>query len=565
MGEGKSPVKPGRLWSLESPPSSGRKAAATARSMSSTVAPTRKQRRAEAKQRAKFIRAAMPNGPKSPSEMRRVYLEAQTASSRSKSSPPRGALTDRSPSPSAPSSVFPWEMKIPPPRRLWTLDRYENVGVHATGSSPALVEECNGNPASGSPMKSRWLETGSRLSSQISLKEAERQAATAAAEEKIAVARAKAEEKARIKALADAKDAEIAAAVKQAEEAAASAPPKTSAELKREQKERVAKRQELTVVLNDIKLEREASLTVRLGEAMERRGIMAFELMKEWDTNGDGELDRIEFRQALRQTLKLKVTNAQSDELFDSLDEDGDGCLLIQTEVKPAIRKIHTFCKAEHERETKAQQQVDLCTSQIKSLEECTVATNKWEDMKRQLDAMQAQPSFEVRVGEVVEQKLCLVGEEGGMSMPDIVTSWGGSADGTVGKDELLRAYQVLRNAGDYGLAETNKDILVDIFDASATMTGDMTEPRLDVAPMLTKFVAAADSIKGKMTKLAATVRRLEEKARALQVDYARKAARNEKTLEIEARMSAEPKLSKTTPETPVPLAAGTTVSASST
>ena len=56
------------------------------------------------------------------------------------------------------------------------------------------------------------------------------------------------------------------------------------------------------------------------------------ELVKEWDKNGDGDLSKIEFKQAVRLTLKLNATNDEIDEIFDLLDKDQDGHLIIESE-----------------------------------------------------------------------------------------------------------------------------------------------------------------------------------------------------------------------------------------
>ena len=74
------------------------------------------------------------------------------------------------------------------------------------------------------------------------------------------------------------------------------------------------------------------NLTRRLGEAILNRGISTAALIKEWDKDGDGELSKIEFKQAVRLTLAIKASNDQIDDIFDMLDVDGDGCIDIEVE-----------------------------------------------------------------------------------------------------------------------------------------------------------------------------------------------------------------------------------------
>ena len=115
------------------------------------------------------------------------------------------------------------------------------------------------------------------------------------------------------------------------------------------------KREAMVRLKAEMQSEKATTLQGRLGETMERRGISAFELMREWDTNGDGELDREEFRQAVRRSLKLKASDGQIDEFFDLIDTNRDGTLTIKTELRPAIKKIHLLYRSELEREAIAQ------------------------------------------------------------------------------------------------------------------------------------------------------------------------------------------------------------------
>ena len=70
--------------------------------------------------------------------------------------------------------------------------------------------------------------------------------------------------------------------------------------------------------------------------------------MKEWDRNGDGDLSRKEFQGAVRQTLrKMKMSDAELATLYDeSFDPEGKGEVLM-SDLKPAIKELAEFCKAE--------------------------------------------------------------------------------------------------------------------------------------------------------------------------------------------------------------------------
>ena len=66
-------------------------------------------------------------------------------------------------------------------------------------------------------------------------------------------------------------------------------------------------------------------------------------LMKAWDTNGDGELSKMELRQAIRGKkegeLGLKATNQEIDQLFDDFDSDGGGTLDLK-ELRPCLKAL---------------------------------------------------------------------------------------------------------------------------------------------------------------------------------------------------------------------------------
>ena len=77
------------------------------------------------------------------------------------------------------------------------------------------------------------------------------------------------------------------------------------------------------------------------GDGAAKRAMAA--LMKAWDTNGDGELSKMELRQAVRGKkegeLGLKATNQEVDQLFDDFDADGGGTLDLK-ELRPCLKAL---------------------------------------------------------------------------------------------------------------------------------------------------------------------------------------------------------------------------------
>ena len=70
-----------------------------------------------------------------------------------------------------------------------------------------------------------------------------------------------------------------------------------------------------------------SSLELKLGRAIAKHKMSVPELIRKWDANGDGEIQKIELRQVVRNHLKIKADNKEIDALFDKLDSDGGGSI----------------------------------------------------------------------------------------------------------------------------------------------------------------------------------------------------------------------------------------------
>ena len=68
------------------------------------------------------------------------------------------------------------------------------------------------------------------------------------------------------------------------------------------------------------------SVSQQIGEALADNGARVMDLFREWDTNGDGSVDKKEFRENMVK-LGLEVDKKEIDALFDSWDKDGGGSL----------------------------------------------------------------------------------------------------------------------------------------------------------------------------------------------------------------------------------------------
>ena len=76
----------------------------------------------------------------------------------------------------------------------------------------------------------------------------------------------------------------------------------------------------------DLDEESDKPIHVQIQEALSKQGARVMDLFREWDTDGDGEVSREEFRKAMPM-LGLDVPRVAVDALFDSFDKDGGGSI----------------------------------------------------------------------------------------------------------------------------------------------------------------------------------------------------------------------------------------------
>jgi len=85
-----------------------------------------------------------------------------------------------------------------------------------------------------------------------------------------------------------------------------------------------------------------SSLELKLGRAIAKHKMSVPELIRKWDANGDGEIQKIELRQVVRNHLKIKSDNKEIDALFVKLDSDGGGSI----DVKEMAAALKLFEKS---------------------------------------------------------------------------------------------------------------------------------------------------------------------------------------------------------------------------
>lgn len=221
--------------------------------------------------RTKFTKAAMPGRGLDKQVLERQVQLLSRVQSRT---PTRSSHSV------TPSGPFPWETKItPPPKRQPGSDSAEERDSEDARAALADI-----------------------------LQEASRQKA-------LRKAKAKEDLMEKRAAAAKAREAENAAmineAVKIAVSKAEALPPRTATELAQLQQEYGVKKRLLLRAIATLQAAKGSTLKLQLGQAILKRNVTTSALMREWDANGDGDLTRMEFTEAIQRSLKIDTTREQ--------------------------------------------------------------------------------------------------------------------------------------------------------------------------------------------------------------------------------------------------------------
>lgn len=156
-------------------------------------------------------------------------------------------------------------------------------------------------------------------------------------------------------------------------------------------------------------LENETTRAAVTAASSAKGGKVLDELVRSWDKNGDGVVNKIELRQAVRNKLGLKATNKEIDDMFDTFDADGGGSLDLK-EIKPwlvALQNAAIAMEAERMRQAALTKQLRLratCTSEAAEM------MVKIEDIDRELELRRASPPLPMRFSIACHRKQIAIG-----------------------------------------------------------------------------------------------------------------------------------------------------------
>uniref|UniRef100_A0A7S3EW13 EF-hand domain-containing protein n=1 Tax=Haptolina ericina TaxID=156174 RepID=A0A7S3EW13_9EUKA len=196
-------------------------------------------------------------------------------------------------------------------------------------------------------------------------------------------------------------------------------------------------------------------LVVKVVEKLKKaplQKLTPIDLLKQWDTNGDGVLSKIEFRLQVRFLLKGKAKGRTSpdpqveqqddfdyrdaDALFDSMDEHKCGFLEL-SDLKGCLRKMQ-------KRATEAAQKAERTNDEIE--EKRQLLRRRSNNAIKLLDAMQEAEQAEVNLLEMRTAKppLVLALQEKLRSLrmkpSELLRAWDDNGDGIIQREEFLQA-----------------------------------------------------------------------------------------------------------------------------
>lgn len=125
-----------------------------------------------------------------------------------------------------------------------------------------------------------------------------------------------------------------------------------------------------------------------MGRCLEQyKGMSTTDLIREWDTNGNGEIEKIELRMVVRNKMKIKADNKKIDALFDSLDQDGGGTLDAK-EMGAALDKLKIACYAATEKREQARAQASELRVLADAFSAALAATDEVESLQAKVKGL---------------------------------------------------------------------------------------------------------------------------------------------------------------------------------
>jgi len=166
----------------------------------------------------------------------------------------------------------------------------------------------------------------------------------------------------------------------------------------------------------------------RLGSALLAQTKPLPELVREWDKNGDGDINTIELRACVRNSLGIKAENKEIDAWFTKVDADGGGSLDL-SELKSSFKKLKDMLLAGKAEMAALRKEAEAVRTQVELVDEVARATEEYEVSSSLLTQLVERPTVEARLSTAMAKR--------NMKIGDVASHWDKDHDGMVSKAEF--------------------------------------------------------------------------------------------------------------------------------
>ena len=146
------------------------------------------------------------------------------------------------------------------------------------------------------------------------------------------------------------------------------------------------------------------------------------------DRNGDGKISKGEWRIHMRK-VNPKGETRDMDAMFDSMDDNGDGDLLVQ-EIKNGIKRLRAEAAMVKEQNAHTKANAEILRPVVQPFLDAALSATELRDAELQLDGMWKGRPVEVRLGEMLMKR--------NMKIHDIIMAWDSDRSGTVDEKEFI-------------------------------------------------------------------------------------------------------------------------------
>ena len=154
-------------------------------------------------------------------------------------------------------------------------------------------------------------------------------------------------------------------------------------------------------------------------------------LIRKMDKNNDGELNKMEFRTAVRTELQVKADNKEIDEFFSALDADKNDSLDVN-ELKVAFKQIIDAARGAADEAALMRNKAAQIREKVAFIKGVAEATRACEHADARFAELRGVKGVDARIGEKIISR--------NLKVAEVMTKWDKSGDGSLEADEFRSA-----------------------------------------------------------------------------------------------------------------------------